>query len=206
MKPFTMLHCLSLRKSDVKVIAAKEVVQNLETVLEDLLGKKSVLLDVGYSGSDIGQFDSEIASKKDALRLASEILKELECLKACERMTERYAYDKLRVSREESHAFQEGQGLEGKESRSILVMLKSLESLIPAFEQQILRMEKGGVQSSIHNPFPRIQTPQRRLFPSLTLVLFAICGMNVMSIWQLVVATPTIPGVSQNIPETPLHV
>ena len=141
-------------KSDVKVIAAKEVVQNLETVLEDLLGKKSALLDVGYSGSDIGQFDSEIASKKDALRLASETLKELECQKACERMTERYAYDKLRVSREESHALQEGQGLEGKESRSILVMLKSLESLILAFEQQILRMKKGGGAILYPQPLP----------------------------------------------------
>ena len=131
-------------KSDVKVDAAKVVLQNLETVLEELMGKKSALLDVGYSGSDIGQFDYDISQKKDALRLASETLKELECQKACERMTERYAYDKLRVSREESDALQECQGLDGKEYRSILVMLKSLESLLPAYENQLLRMEKGG--------------------------------------------------------------
>ena len=38
-------------KADVKVTAAKVVVQNLETVLEDLLVKKFVCLDIGYSGS-----------------------------------------------------------------------------------------------------------------------------------------------------------
>jgi hypothetical protein len=141
-------------KSDLKVVAAKLVVQNLESVLEDLMGKKSALLDVGYSGSDIGQFDVEIAQKKGALRLASETLKELECQKSCERMTERYAYDKLRVSREESDALQECQGSDGKESRSILVMLKSLESLLPAFEYQIQRMEKGGGASLYPQPLP----------------------------------------------------
>ena len=141
-------------KCDVKVVAAKVVVQNLETMLAELVGKKSALLDVGYSGSDIGQFDSEIAQKKDALRLASETLKELECQKACERMTERYAYEKLRVSREESDALQEGQGSDGKEYRSNLVILKSLESLLPAFEQQMLRMEKGGGAILYPQPLP----------------------------------------------------
>ena len=138
----------------MKVIAAKVVVQNLETLLEELMGKKSALLDVGYSGYDIGLIDSEIAQKTDALRLASKTLKELECQKTCERMTERYSYDKLRVSREESDALQEGQGSYGKESRSILLMLKSLESLLPAFEQQILRMEKGGGAILYPQPLP----------------------------------------------------
>ena len=93
-------------------------------------------MDVGYSGSDIGQFDYEIAQKKDALRLASETLKELECQKACEMMTERYAYDKLRVSIEESDALQKGHGSDGKEYISILVMLKSLEFLLPALSNK----------------------------------------------------------------------
>src|SRR5665213_84508 len=44
-------------KSDLKVVAAKVVVKNLESVLEELMGKKIALLDVGYSASDIGQFD-----------------------------------------------------------------------------------------------------------------------------------------------------
>ena len=131
-------------KSDLKVTAATLVVQNLETVLEDLQGKKSACLEIGYSGSDIGQFDSEISQKRDALRLALETLKELECQKACERMTERYAHEKLRVSREEFDSLLEGQGSDGKEHRSMLVMMKSLETLLPAFEHQILRMEKGG--------------------------------------------------------------
>ena len=52
------------------------------------------------------------------------------------------------------------------------------------------------MQSSIHSPFPHIQTTQKRQFPYLTLVQFATCGMNVMSIWQLVVGTPTIHGVN----------
>ena len=69
-------------------------------------------------------------------------------------MTERYAYEKLRVSREESDALQEGQGSDGKEYRSILVMLKSLESLLPAFEHQILRMEKGGGAILYPQPLP----------------------------------------------------
>ena len=141
-------------KSDLKVVAAKVVVQNLESVLEELMGKKSALLDVGYSGSDIGQFDADIAQKKEALRLASETLKELECQKSCEMMTERYAYEKLRVSREDSDALQECQGSDGKECRSILVMLKSLESLLPAFEYQIQRMEKGGGASLYPQPLP----------------------------------------------------
>ena len=141
-------------KADVKVTAAKVVLQNLETVLKDLLVKKDACLDIGYSGSDIGQFDSEIAQKEDALRLASETLKELECQKACERMTERYAAEKVRLSREESDALQEGQGLDGKEYRSMLVMVKSLESLVPAFEHQIIRMEKGGGAILYPQPLP----------------------------------------------------
>ena len=131
-------------KSDVKVLAAKALVQNLETGLQDLLEKRSACLDIGYNGSDIGQFDSEIGQKNDALRLASETLKELECQKACEMMTERYAAEKLRVSREEYDALHEGQGSDGKEYKSILVTIKSLETLLPTLEQQILRMEKGG--------------------------------------------------------------
>ena len=59
----------------MKVIVAKVVVQTLETVLGDLMGKKSAILDVGYSGYDIGQSEYEIAQKKDALRMASETLK-----------------------------------------------------------------------------------------------------------------------------------
>ena len=141
-------------KSDVKVIAGRLVVQNLETVLEDLLVKKSACLDIGYSGSDIGQFETEIAQKKDALRLASETLKELECQKACERMTERYAHEKLRVSREDSDSLLEGHGSDGKEYKSILVMLNSLESLLPAFEHQLQRMEKGGGAVLYPQPLP----------------------------------------------------
>ena len=59
----------------MKVIVAKVVVQTLETVLGDLMGKKSAILDVGYSGYDIGQSEYEIVPKKDALRMASETLK-----------------------------------------------------------------------------------------------------------------------------------
>lgn len=73
-------------------------------MLEDLLVKKYVCLAIGYSGSDIGQFDFEIAQKKDALRLASKTLKELDCQKTCERMTERHAVEKVRLSRAESDA------------------------------------------------------------------------------------------------------
>ena len=62
------------------------------------------------------------------------------------------------------------------------------------------------VQSSIHNPFPHTQTPQKRPFPYLTLVIPAIYNMNVTSIWQLVLATPTIPSVLQNMQEIPLHI
>jgi hypothetical protein len=141
-------------KSDVKVTAGKAVVENLETVLEDLRVKKSACLDIGYSGSDIGQFDLEISQKTDALRLASETLKELECQKGFERMTERYAAEKLRVTREECDALHEGQGSDGKDYRSILVILESLESLLPAFEQQILRMEKGGGAILYPQPLP----------------------------------------------------
>ena len=131
-------------KANVKVVAAKALVQNLETGLQDLLVKRSACLDIGYTGSDIAQFDSEIGQKNDALRLASETLKELECQKACERMTERYAAEKLRVTKAQSDALNDGQGSDGKEYRSILVTVKSLESLLPTFEQQIQRMEKGG--------------------------------------------------------------
>ena len=141
-------------RADVKVTAAKAVVENLESVLEDLSVKKSACLEIGYSGSDIGQFDYEIAEKKDALKLASETLKELECQKACERMTERYAAEKLRVSKEECDALHEGQGSDGKEYRSILVILKSLESLLPLLEHQIMRMEKGGGAILYPQPLP----------------------------------------------------
>ena len=69
-------------------------------------------------------------------------------------MTERYAAEKVRLSREESDALHEGQGLDGKEYISMLVMLKSLESLVPAFEHQTLRMEKSGGAILYPQPLP----------------------------------------------------
>ena len=163
-------------KSDVKVIVAKVVVENLETVLEDLLVKKSYCLDIGYSGFDIGQLNSQIAQKKDALRLAIETLKELECQKACEWMTERYAAEKLRVSREECDALHEGHGSDGKEYKFVSVILKSLESLLPTSEQQILRMEKGG--GAILYPQPLSTHPNS---PKETISILNPC--HVFNLW-----------------------
>ena len=42
----------------------------------------------------------------------------------------------------------------GRNTDLSLVMLKSLESLFPAFEQQILRMEKGGGAILYPQPLP----------------------------------------------------
>ena len=163
-------------KSDVKVLAAKALVQNLETGLQDLSEKRSACLEIGYIGTDIGQFDSEIGQKNDALRLASETLKELECQRACEMMTERYAAEKLRVTKEESDALHDGQSSDGKDYRSILVTIKSLESLLPTFEQQILRMEKGG--GAILYPQPLSSHPD---YPKETISILNPCP--VCNLW-----------------------
>lgn len=59
-------------------------------------------------------------------------------------MTERYVAKKFRLNKEACDAKHEGPGLEAKEYDHISTILKSLESLLPIVEDQLLIMEKGG--------------------------------------------------------------
>ena len=74
---------------------AKAIVQNLEQVFEDILVKKSTCWNIGYDGLDIEQFDSQIAQKRNSLKLVVKTLKEVECQKPYEGMTEGMLYRNL---------------------------------------------------------------------------------------------------------------
>lgn len=52
-------------------------------------------MDIGDEGVDIGQFDFQIAQKRDSLKLVVETLKEVECQKSYKGMTEGMLYRNL---------------------------------------------------------------------------------------------------------------